>query len=108
MMLKLSLLSKFQLINQNLCTYRIHSLSETSTKYDQLILEMKSWYKENSNKELSQKKNYSLIKDKIIYFECHQFLKNKNYNKFFHNFFKFKRKTLFIKIFIKFLVNRLK
>lgn len=108
MMLKLSLLSKFQLIKQNLCTYRVHSQSETSKKYDQLISEMKSWYKENSIKDLSQKKNYSLIRDKIIYFESCQFLKNKNYYKFFENFFKFKRKVLFIKIFIKFLANRLK
>jgi teichuronic acid biosynthesis glycosyltransferase TuaG len=107
LIIRLSLHCNFSIIKKNLCTYRVHNKSETSTNYSALISEMREWYNVNLyNKDLYKKKNFHLIEDKILYFECIEFLKTKKFKSIFMKLGKFSRKFLLIKILIKTLLAK--
>ena len=108
LVLRLSNFCKFKLIKENLCVYRDHEESETSRNYDQLIEEMKIWYENNKNNEMFSKcSNFNYIKDKIYYYEGLNFLKKRKFDKFKNNLNKLNNNIYKIKLYIKFILNKL-
>ena len=62
--IKLSIKNKFNVIQEPVATYRIHEKNLSLLKRDTEVKEFEDWIK--NNKKILSKKNYEIIKDKIL------------------------------------------
>ena len=83
LVIRISYKWKIKSVNRSLAYCRIHSKNEHIIRYNQYVTELRRWLKNIKNTKilnLDQIKNFN---KKIIHLEAKQYLKKKNYYKFF-------------------------